>query len=94
MHDAGLIRMHLDKIRQISVKAATTEDDFSIEIDQAIADAISHISIVKTSDPTENLQAFAGQLNVFDQIETPSFPRQQEAMKYASASFKKQIESR
>ena len=76
------------------MKAATTEDDFTAEIDQAIATAINHISGVKTSDPIENLQAFAAQLNIFDQIETPSLPRQQEAMKHASASFKKQIESR
>ena len=94
MSDTGLIRSHIDKVRQVASNAAIFGGDFTSEMDKVIAEAIEHISIVKTSDPVENLQAFAGQLNVFNQVETPGTPQYQELMKYAASSFKRQIESR
>ena len=94
MTDTGLIQSHVNKVRQIATKTATTGCEFTQEIDQIIAEAIKHISGVKGGDPTENLQAFRGLLNIYDQIEMSGVPRFQEAMEYASASFKRQIESR
>jgi len=92
MHDEGLIHIYISKIQTIAAKALAGEP-FESPTEKVVIEAVSHIKGVKTSNPLENLQAFAGRLNLLAEITHPSQPKYQATIQYACELVRKQVAS-
>ena len=71
MLEQGLISFYISKIQTIGVRALAGED-VQKPLQGVMAEALTHLGSVKTSDPQKNLKAMAGQLTLLAEHTHPS----------------------
>ena len=92
MLEQGLISFYISKIQTIGVRALTGEDVHK-SLQSVVAEALAHLGSVKTSDPTKNLKALAGQLALLAEHTHPSQGPYRETADSAALIVRRHLEA-
>lgn len=83
-HEEGLIRIYIQKIQALAVRAQDGEN-VKGEIKTVIADACKHFDSVVSSEASQNRSAFKGRLSIYSDMVHASQPQFRDAMRYAAS---------
>jgi len=87
--EEGLINQYISELRSLAVKIECGEDVYK-DIDKCVIKICDHFSILKGSDPNDNLKSLKGRLKIIlDTYAKPS--KMYEALKYTLLKFPESI---
>ena len=90
MLEQGLISFYISKVQTIGVRALAGEP-YEKPLQGVMAEALTHLGSVKTSDPHKNLKAMAGQLTLLAEHAHPAQPLYRETADYAAKLVRKHL---
>jgi len=82
LFEDGLVRLYIDKIAALGVKALQGAD-VKPEVAAVVDEAAKHFAVVKTSTEIGNLRWFAGQLGLRAEISHPTQPQYRATFEHA-----------